>query len=115
LSAQPRYDLLLKGGHVIDPKNGIDRIMDFGISGGKIARVAAGINSSEAKQTVDVTGLYVTPGLDGCLRTARLRANWLAYCRRTLRNTGRSFLISRIAGASTTQRKRLACSQPAGT
>ena len=58
-----QYDLLLKGGHVVDPKNGIDRAMDVAISGGKIARVAAGINSGEAKQTADVTGLYVTPGL----------------------------------------------------
>jgi dihydroorotase len=57
------YDVLLKGGHVIDPKNGIDRVMDVAITGGKIARVAAGINSSEAKKTVDVAGLYVTPGL----------------------------------------------------
>jgi len=57
------YDTLLKGGHVIDPKNGIDRVMDVAITGGKIARVAAGINSSEAKKTVDVAGLYVTPGL----------------------------------------------------
>lgn len=62
LNAQ-QYDRLLKGGHVIDPKNGIDRVMDVAISNGKIARVAAGINTSEAKQTVDVSGLYVTPGL----------------------------------------------------
>ncbi len=62
LNAQT-YDTLLKGGHVIDPKNGIDRVMDVAISSGKIARVAAGINSSEAKKTVDVSGLYVTPGL----------------------------------------------------
>src|SRR5580658_5536654 len=63
LHAQPRFDLLLKGGHVIDPKNGIDRVMDVGISGGKIARVAAGIDSGDAKQTVEAAGLYVTPGL----------------------------------------------------
>jgi dihydroorotase len=63
LSAQPRYDLLLKGGHVIDSKNGVDRVMDVGISGAKIARVAPAIDSGEAKQTVDLTGLYVTPGL----------------------------------------------------
>jgi dihydroorotase len=62
-AAQPRYDLLLKGGHVIDPKNGIDRVMDVAIAGGKIASVAASINPSEAKQTVNMTGLYVTPGL----------------------------------------------------
>ena len=74
MSAQPRYDLLLKGGHVIDPKNGIDRIMDFGISGGKIARVAAGINSSEAKQTVDVTSLggHPKPASRGHLKTGQL-------------------------------------------
>jgi len=63
LRAQPRYDVLLKGGHVIDAKNGIDRVMDVAIAGGKIARVAAGMNASEARQTVDVSGLYVTPGL----------------------------------------------------
>jgi dihydroorotase len=62
LSAQS-YDTLLKGGHVVDPKNGIDRVMDVAISGGKIARVAASINSTEAKQTVNAAGLYVTPGL----------------------------------------------------
>src|SRR5437868_10319816 len=63
LSAQPRYDLLLKGGHVIDPKNGIDRAMDVAISAGKIARVAPAIGVSEAKKVADVSGLYVTPGL----------------------------------------------------
>jgi dihydroorotase len=62
LPAQP-YDTLIKGGHVIDPKNGIDRVMDVAIAGGKIARVATAINKNEAKQTVDATGLYVTPGL----------------------------------------------------
>jgi dihydroorotase len=63
LCAQPPFDLLLKGGHAIDPKNGIDRVMDVAIAGGKIARVAAAIGPSQAKQTVDAAGLYVTPGL----------------------------------------------------
>lgn len=62
-AAQPRYDLLLKGGHVIDPKNDIDKVMDVAVSGGKIAEVAPSISSSEAKKTVNVAGLYVTPGL----------------------------------------------------
>jgi dihydroorotase len=57
------YDLLLKGGHVIDPANGIDKIMDVAIAGGKIAAVAAKIPASEAGKVVDVSGLYVTPGL----------------------------------------------------
>jgi Predicted amidohydrolase len=63
LAAQPAYDLLLKGGHVIDPKNKIDQVMDVAIAGGKIARLAANIASSEATRTVNVAGLYVTPGL----------------------------------------------------
>jgi dihydroorotase len=57
------YDLLLKGGHVIDPKNNIDRVMDVAVSGAKIARVAAAIDGREAKTVVDAAGLYVTPGL----------------------------------------------------
>ena len=63
LSAQTRYDLLLKGGHVIDPKNSINQPMDVAIADGKIARVAENIPPTEAKQTVDVAGFYVTPGL----------------------------------------------------
>ncbi len=59
----PRYDLLLKGGHVIDPANEIDKVMDVAISAGKIAAVAENLPSSEAGKVVDVSGLYVTPGL----------------------------------------------------
>ncbi|MGD0457539.1 MAG: amidohydrolase/deacetylase family metallohydrolase [Terriglobia bacterium] len=57
------YDLLLKGGHVIDPANDVDKIADVAISGGKIAAVAESIPASEAEKVVDVSGLYVTPGL----------------------------------------------------
>src|SRR5688572_14869 len=63
LSAQPSYDLLLKGGRVIDPKNRIDAIMDVAIAEGKIARVAANIPGAEARKSVDVAGLTITPGL----------------------------------------------------
>ena len=62
-AAQPRYDLLLKGGHVIDPRNGINRLQDVAIKDGKIARLASSIHPSEAAKNVDVSGLYVTPGL----------------------------------------------------
>ena len=62
-SAQPTYDILLKGGHVIDPRNGIDSVMDVAVAGGTIAAVRAGIDPSSARQVVDVEGLYVTPGL----------------------------------------------------
>jgi dihydroorotase len=61
--AQPAYDLLLKGGHVIDPRNGIDAPMDVAVSGGRIAAVRPAIDPASAKQVVDVAGLYVTPGL----------------------------------------------------
>jgi dihydroorotase len=60
---QPQYDLLLKGGHVIDAKNHIDGVRDVAISNGQIARVTAEINPVEARKVVDVSGLYVTPGL----------------------------------------------------
>lgn len=62
LSAQ-EIDLLLKGGHVIDPKNKVDSQMDVAIVAGKIFRVAADIPSATAKKTVDVSGLFVTPGI----------------------------------------------------
>ena len=58
-----QYDILLKGGHVIDPKNGINGPRDVAIAAGKIARVDANIPPAEARRVVDVNGLYVTPGL----------------------------------------------------
>src|SRR4051812_36056311 len=63
LAAQSNYDLLLQGGRVIDPKNGIDGRMDVAIANGRIARVAASIPASEARKVVNVSGLLVTPGL----------------------------------------------------
>ncbi len=62
LQAQP-IDLLLKGGHVIDPKNKIDEQMDVAIANGKIFQVAKNISPQQAKKIIDVTGLYVTPGI----------------------------------------------------
>ncbi|SHN24288.1 dihydroorotase [Cyclobacterium lianum] len=57
------YDLLVKNGHLIDPKNQIDRMMDIAIAGGKIARVDRDIDPETAKKTIDAQGLIVTPGL----------------------------------------------------
>jgi dihydroorotase len=57
------YDLLLKGGHVVDGKNNISAIRDVAIKDGKIAAVAENIAPSRAYKTVDMSGLYVTPGL----------------------------------------------------
>jgi dihydroorotase len=61
--AQAQYDLLLQGGHVIDAKNGISAVRDVAIRDGKIAAVAEHIDPSLAFKTVNVAGLYVTPGL----------------------------------------------------
>ena len=63
LAQTPRYDLLLKGGHVIDPANNVDSVMDVAVVKDKIAAVEKDIPASQAGKVVDATGLYVTPGL----------------------------------------------------
>lgn len=57
------FDLLLVGGHVIDPANGIDGPRDVAIRNGQIAAVDTTIEPTNARRTIDATGLYVTPGL----------------------------------------------------
>ena len=59
----PRYDLLLKGGRVIDPKNGLDAVRDVAVWGGRVAAVAPEIPGGRARRVVDAGGLVVTPGL----------------------------------------------------
>lgn len=63
MSVEKAYDLLLKGGHVIDPANKIDGNMDVGIKNRKIKNVASEISSDEAVKVVDVSDHYVTPGI----------------------------------------------------
>ena len=62
-SQTPRYDLLLKGGHVIDPANHVDAVMDVAVSKDRIAAVEKDIPASQSGKVVDASGLYVTPGL----------------------------------------------------
>jgi len=57
------YDIVIKGGHVLDPKNHIDAVMDVAVSDGKIVRVAPSIVTGQAAQVVNATGLFVVPGL----------------------------------------------------
>jgi dihydroorotase len=57
------YNIVIKGGHVIDPANNIDGVMDVAVKDGKIALIAKNIDSKEGIQVVDATGLLVTPGL----------------------------------------------------
>src|SRR5947208_2873883 len=63
LAQAPRYDLLLKGGHVIDPANHLDAVMDVAVLKDKIAAVEKDIPASQAGKVVNASGLYVTPGL----------------------------------------------------
>jgi dihydroorotase len=57
-----RYDLMIKGGRVIDPSVRLDAIRDVTISGGRIAAVEARI-AAEAADTIDAQGKLVVPGL----------------------------------------------------
>src|SRR6478735_518172 len=58
-----QYDLLIKNGHVIDPKNNIDTVEDIAIANGKIIKVDSNIPAAQSKKTIDAAGLYVVPGL----------------------------------------------------
>lgn len=59
------YDLLIKGGHVLDPGQGLDGKLDIAVSGGKIAKVAADIPAAEAARVLEINGAgrRVVPGL----------------------------------------------------
>ena len=59
------YDLLIKGGHVLDPAQKLDGRLDIGVSGGRIAAIEADIPAPEAKRVVQVKGAnrLVVPGL----------------------------------------------------
>jgi dihydroorotase len=58
-----QYDLVLRNGQVLDPKNNVAAKLDVAVRDGKIAAIEPTIPSSAAKQSVDISGLYLTPGL----------------------------------------------------
>src|SRR5688572_2403517 len=62
-SAYAQYDIVLRGGRVIDPANGIDGRMDVAVTDGKIVTVKPDIPASQGRRVVDVSGFYVVPGL----------------------------------------------------
>jgi dihydroorotase len=57
------FDVVLKGGRVIDPAQGIDGVRDVAVKGGRIAAVAADMLPSAARETIDCRGRLVLPGL----------------------------------------------------
>ncbi|WP_222597552.1 amidohydrolase/deacetylase family metallohydrolase [Edaphobacter albus] len=62
-ATSPKFDLLLKGAHVIDPKNQIDRVTNVAITNGHIASIDDNISNGEARKVVDLHGLYLIPGM----------------------------------------------------
>jgi dihydroorotase len=63
LPAQDVYDIILKGGQVVDPKNGRNARMDVAINGRRIAKIAPVIPAVQGRRVVNVGDYYVTPGL----------------------------------------------------
>jgi dihydroorotase len=58
-----RFDLLLAGGHVIDPRHGIDALCDVGLRAGRVVAVAPNLPRAAAAQVRDLRGVLVVPGL----------------------------------------------------
>src|SRR5215813_13289001 len=57
------YELILRGGHVIDPSQGVDGLVDVAFSGGRVSKVGPQLKGNPATDIRDVSGLIVTPGL----------------------------------------------------
>ena len=59
---EKRFDLVLKGGQIIDPSNQIDRVGDLGFRHGKVTEIRDFIDDSQVDDFIDVTGKIVMPG-----------------------------------------------------
>jgi dihydroorotase len=57
------YSIVIKDGHVIDPKNNINGVMDVAIKDGKVVMTGKNIDTRGAKQVINAKGMYVSPGL----------------------------------------------------
>lgn len=100
------YNLLLKGGHVIDPANGLNRPLDVAIADGRIAAVAPDIPPEQASKTVEVSGLYVVPGLIDLHMHAFGYKGWLFPDPHALPNGATTVVDAGGAGWKTFQRFR---------
>ncbi|UCH26032.1 MAG: amidohydrolase/deacetylase family metallohydrolase [Trueperaceae bacterium] len=63
MAEKANVDLLLRGGHVIDPANHRNGVMDVAIRDGRVAKVAPELDPTQAIRVVELEGLYVVPGL----------------------------------------------------
>jgi len=57
------YDLILRGGRVVDPSQKLDAVTEVAFSGGKVVRIGAGLRADAETDVRDVSGRIVTPGL----------------------------------------------------
>ncbi len=58
-----RYDILLKNATVVDPVNDRNAVMDVAVADGKIAEIATDLNPDGARESVDLSGFYLIPGI----------------------------------------------------
>ncbi len=78
--SQVKYDLLLRGGHVVDPASGMDEVADVGIKSGSVERVEPEIDPAQAGAIWDLEGLLVMPGIvDLHVHTSRRHKGYNAH------------------------------------
>ncbi len=98
-----QYDILLKGGHVIDPANNVNTVCDVAVANGVIARVEKNIPSASARKVVDVSGYIVSPGfLDlhaHCFSTFGNPGRWVVPDHHSFQSCGTTFIDAGTSGA----------------
>ena len=63
MTVEDKLDLVIRGGHVVDPSQDLDGVRDIGIRNGAIASVAADIPAARGRHAIDASGCLVTPGI----------------------------------------------------
>lgn len=61
--SSPAYDLIVKGGHIVDPSQNLSFVRDLAVSAGRVVRIAEDIPATDARQVLDARDKIVTPGL----------------------------------------------------
>jgi dihydroorotase len=102
-SLHTMYDIVLTGGRVVDPSQGLDAVTDVAFAGGKVAAVGKGLAAKGAKETRDVKGRIVTPGLIDIHAHVYWGATYLSVeAERVARASGTTtFVDAGTAGAGT--------------
>ena len=73
----PKYDVILRGGTILDPANSFEEVADLAILAGKVERVCPELDPGRASKVVDVEGKWVMPGqIDTHAHVAGLARNW---------------------------------------